>query len=154
MTPLQSLFDAERWPIVSGIYFDSSEVVLIEGELEHWVHPIAHSTLASIVELNQEWMTSLTTLFETEDPRVGVRVMCGEGAHGSEGFVAMSRLEGRLAWVAYFRWSNPFMKATIKDGRVIATTNLGHSWSFPIDHAEQVQVDWEVSAAFWGSSET
>ncbi len=39
------------------------------------------------------------------------------------------------------------MKATIKDGHVIATTNLCHNWSFPIDHAVQVPVD-------WGSSET
>jgi hypothetical protein len=145
MASLQSLFDTEQWPIVSGIYFDSGAVVPMEYMGRLGVRPIGRSTLASIVELNREWMTSLTTLFETEDPRVGVRVMCGEGAHGSEGFVALSRLEGRLAWVAYFENSNPFIKATFKDGHIIATTNLCHSWSFPIDHPEQVQVDWSSS---------
>jgi hypothetical protein len=145
MASLQNLFHEEQWPILSGVYFDSGAVVLMECTLGWEVRPIAHSTLASIVELNQEHMTSLATLFATDDSCVGVRVVCGEGiGHGSEGFVALSR-EGRLAWVAYFQESNPFTKATIRDGRVIATNNLGHTWSFPIDHPEQVQVDWDSS---------
>jgi hypothetical protein len=85
MASLHSLFDAERWPIVSGVYFDSGAVVLMECSAGHWVRPIAHSTLASIVELNQERMTWLATVSETEDPRVGVRVMCGEARTGPRG---------------------------------------------------------------------
>lgn len=144
MGSLDDLFHEKGWPIVSGIYFASGAVVLLECNLGHWVRPIARSTLASVVELNSDWMAYLNTLFTMEEPRAGVLVEGGEGSHGSEGFVALSRLGGRLEWVGYFQWSNPFIKATIEDGRVIATTNLGHRWLFPIDHSEQVEVDWSV----------
>jgi hypothetical protein len=143
MQSIQDLFRAERWPIVSGVYFDSGEVVLIEYARDLWICPGARSTLESIVEMGRG-MNWLNGLFTAEDPRSDLRVECGEGSHGPEGFVALSRRDGHLMWLAYFEHSNPFVTAAIEGGRINATSNLGHRWSFPIDRPEHVEVDWHA----------
>lgn len=124
MQSIQDLFRAERWPIVSGVYFDSGEVVLIQCALEFWVRPVARSRLESIVEINREWMTSLNVLFTAQGARAGLYVECGEGSEGSEGFVGLSQRDGHLLWLAYFENSNPFVTAAIEGGRISARRQI------------------------------
>jgi hypothetical protein len=144
MQSIQDLFRAERWPIVSGVYFDSGEVGLLECVHEFWVRSVGRSRLESVMEQNPDWMTSLNVTFTAQDVRAGLQVECGEGSEGAEGFVALSRRDGHLVWLAYLENSNPFMTAAIEGGRINATSNLGHRWSFPIDRPEQVEIDWHA----------
>jgi len=58
---------------VSGIYFDSGEVVLMRCALGLWVRSFGRSTLESIIQLDPEWMTELTLLFTAQDAHTGLR---------------------------------------------------------------------------------
>lgn len=138
---LSDLLDEERFPCVDGVYLPSGEVVVMECAQNLWVRPLAGSTLASILSYNEDMMTSLGPLFT--ERAFGYVISGGEGSNGSEGFLALRSADGALVWVAYFQTSNPFTGARVEGDRVIAETNLGHRWSFPIGDPARVTVVWK-----------
>jgi len=73
-----------------------------------------------------EWWAIIETA-SVAMPERKLRYCCGEGAHGSYGFVAAADAEtGALIWLAFFQDSNPFHALKLRDGRLIATNNHGH----------------------------
>lgn len=44
-------------------------------------------------------------------------------------------------WLAYFDCSTPFEKVSLENGIVMAVSNLGHSWHFPLTRPERLTVD-------------
>ncbi|WP_010582397.1 hypothetical protein [Schlesneria paludicola] len=72
----------------------------------------------------------------------GLCVTCGECAvYGTFGFVAVSRCsDNHLEWLAFFLLSNPFVAIAVNDETIVATTNLGAKYAFPIREPEKVQV--------------
>ena len=57
---------------------------------------------------------AVTELASCDYAVAGLRLVCGEGAMGSDGFVAAVRpSDGALAWVAFFDCSHPFSAISI-----------------------------------------
>ena len=62
-------------------------------------------------------------------------------AYGTFGFVAVSRIsDNYLVWLAFFLNSNPFSEIYLDHDRVIAITNLGAKYIFPVSEPEKVRV--------------
>lgn len=72
----------------------------------------------------------------------GLRVSGGEcAAYGAFGYVAVSRCsDNHLEWLAFFLSSNPFVDFVVTDDSIIATTNLGAKYAFPLGEPEKVQI--------------
>ena len=72
----------------------------------------------------------------------GLVVTGGEcAAYGTFGFVAVSHCsDNHLEWLAFFLASNPFVDIAVSGATIIAITNLGARYVFPLGEPEKVQV--------------
>ncbi len=59
----------------------------------------------------------------------GLLLECGEGSHGSVGYVCLSK-DGEIIFLACFDESNPFIAASLREDTIIAQNNLGETWTF------------------------
>ncbi len=75
------------------------------------------------------------------DRQRNLSVYCGEGGFGGDGYVALVSAESdEPIWIAFFDTSNPFVSVELTADNVIATSNHGNRWSFPIEAPEKVTV--------------
>jgi len=137
------------WPVRNGLYLADGTVALLKILMPRENHDsTVFARVSSSVELGQvdefreNKTTHLAPLCEQSYVDLNLRIFGGEGAHGSEGFVAVAEITtGHLVWLAYFDCSNPFEKVSFANGVVVAVSNLGHSWHFPLKQPESLMVD-------------
>ena len=149
---IQKAWKEEKCPIINGIIFGNGKVVLLDVEDFHSIirkrmqkksiKVISHSDLNELEDTNRLEWSYITELFEINDSSRGIRISCGEGGMGADGFVAVTQ-EGTdvLEWIAFFDISNPFMEIHIHDNEIIATTNLGDKWHFLMNKPESVYIE-------------
>ena len=142
---IQELWAAGRIPIVSGIFFASGEVHTLIASYESGGETrISHGEVLSIdnICLNEGVLyTSIDSLFQAVflfDSR-NIKIFCGEGGYGGDGFVCATENDAVL-WMAFFEYSNPFMKAEQDGGYLIVKNNCDEEWRFPIDNPQDVSV--------------
>ena len=144
---LTAQWRAARCPIIDGIVFGDGRVRLVgvdwqkraNGRLGLVIEPGGWTTLADFHKDGKLQWTGVIVLCEAEDPTRGIRVLGGEGGLGSEGFVANVRAdEGTIVWIASFSNSNPFEVVQIRSDDVLAKTNLGALWRFPLDAPDRI----------------
>ena len=149
---MNSILD-EHWsrgfcPIINGIVFSSGKIDWVNIELRSTPGStqfhLTPGTSTSLEDLEKEddleW-TTVITLSECQSQRLNLKVICGEGGLGSDGFVAVSEFSSKdLLWIAFFECSNPFIKIHLQNGVVTAETTLGNSWVFPVFSPEKVTV--------------
>lgn len=70
----------------------------------------------ALLEEDPEFTTSTDTTYMTVEisPTEGY-LCCGEGSHGSEGYLAKLDPAKRLVWVVYLAASNPFMEIEVRE---------------------------------------
>ncbi len=145
---IQYQWEKEYCPCVEGILFDTGDIILMRNELlidkETYVsrvHPLARTTLASFLEFNPDFWTSIGKAASTIWAEGALIISCGEGGSGADGFVAASRISDKhLIWLAFFQSSNPFNEVKVEGTNVIAVSTYGHEWTFPVWHPERVSV--------------
>lgn len=144
---LTAQWSAERCPIIDGIVFGDGRVKLIsadwqkqaDGRLGIVLKPGGWTTLAELHAKGQLQWTGTIALCEAVDLAKNIRVLGGEGGLGSDGFVANVRSDnGKIVWIAFFNNSNPFEVVQIHNHHVLAKTNLGTWWRFPLDAPDRV----------------
>ena len=149
MKSTQQMWENRTWPVRNGLYIADGTVALLKVSMP-WetsdkrisVIVSGSAKLEQIHELRENRLTHLASLCEESNAGLKLTIFAGEGAHGSEGFVAVSQTTtGHLMWLAYFDCSNPFEKVLLKNGIVTAVSNLGHSWHFPLTQPERLTVD-------------
>jgi NAD(P)H-hydrate repair Nnr-like enzyme with NAD(P)H-hydrate epimerase domain len=85
--------------------------------------------------------TSLIELSSITLQVEGIRLSCGEGGYGSDGFVAASNIDNNhLRWLAFFQRSNPFVAIKLSGGNAIVYSTNKQLWTFPIFKPEHVIV--------------
>ena len=100
------------------------------------------STLDQIEELHENKSTKLARLCERSYANTNLRLVAGEGAYGSEGFVAAAEItSAQLLWLAYFDCSNPFEEVSLINDVVVAISSLGHTWRLPLLHPETLNAE-------------
>jgi hypothetical protein len=71
----------------------------------------------------------------------GSRALAGESAaHGSIGWVALTRDDGALEWIAISGHSNPFSEVVLNETTVTATSTTGRIWTFPRNQPQHVKI--------------
>jgi hypothetical protein len=144
---LAAQWAAERCPVIDGIVFGDGRVKQVlatwrkqEGSrLEMVIEPGAWTTLEDLYGKGSLDWTGIIDRCTVEDPARGIRILGGEGGQGSDGFVAALRSDsGEIVWIAFFTTSNPFEVVQIHGDSVLAMTNLGTWWRFPLDAPERV----------------
>ncbi len=109
------------------------EVLLMaDGRPVHHVTPICESTVDSFDsfsgrDVDVEPLVSILDLGEN------IQAVCGEGAMGNEGFVAVLST-GLLWWSAFFVTSNPFYKLRLgENATLVAVSTHEVEWVFPLE---------------------
>lgn len=149
---IQKLWQNEECLDLDSIQFGTGEVVLLDSladipddkssiqiKVKEKTTIRAAAQLPSVT-LNVGLTASATLSVELED--LDLRISGGECAgYGTFGFVAVSRLsDDYLVWLAFFLNSNPFVSLLFDGENVVATTNLGARFVFPMREPEQVRV--------------
>ena len=80
-------------------------------------------------------------LLEALSHRWNLKVLCGEGDYGSDGFIALLDLElNTLKWLAFFENSNPFENVEIHYDHLVGITNLHYRWRFNLKNPQQLDI--------------
>ena len=147
MKEIENFIEHLECPSVDGIIFPDTTIQLFEMEVS-WEKPVEFkiqaSSTTSIDNLEKEgklWWCNCAILDEYVNATDSIKVFCGEGSHGSDGFVSVMDLKkGKVIWIAYFKCSNPFYKVTIKEEQVIAVSTLDCVWKFNLDRPFIIEV--------------
>jgi hypothetical protein len=145
----------ERWrdeqvPLVDGILHDDGTVFIFAYEVVHAgdergieVTVERRDHLARILEENPDLWTTVMELEAVDWEGGDLTIRCGDGAFGSDGFVAATRRsDDHVVWIVFSQKSNPFRKLTIQGESVVATTELGQVWRLQLPRPESVSVGW------------
>lgn len=138
----------EKWreglaPIVNGIQFADGKICQLEStspESTENSKP-TETKLETLKDKNEIQWAHYMELHFIEIHARGIRLCCGEGSMGGDGYVAAVDIKSNLLiWVAYFDYSNPFINVKLNNDSIVATNNSGDQWYFHIDHPELITV--------------
>jgi len=124
-------------PNESGIYFSDGTVILQSFNEDESIDVVGRVSLHDLAQdfeigiIDEDIRCSI-------DETTGLKLCFGEAAaHGSIGYLTLidSKLD-KLIWFAFYNGSNPFIDAKIDGTNVIAVTNHGYRWKFPISSPE------------------
>ena len=141
---LQNEWKKGRLPIISGILYENGNVNWINIESKNRMRRIEHGSklnLNTLMEENEIYLSEITILCRKEDISKRIIVSCGEGGHGSEGFIVVEENDTKkIKWVAFFEESNPFEKIEVIDDVIYTYNNLGEKWAFEINDPINVSI--------------
>jgi hypothetical protein len=145
---IQEKWSEELCPGLNGVLFSNGELVLMdcallldENKTQVRVRPLAHTTLSSALNFDENLWTFITEMDSYSWKEGGLRLSCGEGSMGSDGYVAAVRIpDEQLVWIAFFDCSNPFQEIKVINNEAVAVSTYGHTWNFPLEHPERVTV--------------
>ena len=145
---IQTAWKDERCPILNGIVFGTGHVKLLHvefspksGGADYTVKEYGTTDIGLLEESKQLTWTYLGQLFETFDKKQGIRISCGEGGMGGDGFVAVSKgTEDWLEWIAFFDCSNPFVEIKALDDEIVGMTNIDNIWRFSLQNPGLITV--------------
>lgn len=147
---IQVKWEEEELPVVDGIVFDNGDVIQVDYMIVHGeasmgvaVQLKGRTTLGEMLDKDADLWTPFTEWSAAVCEERGIRISCGEGACGSEGFIAESRVEdGHVNWIGFFRRSNPFREVRIVDTNAVAESSYGQYWTFPLDDPSHLSLAW------------
>ena len=99
---------------------------------------LTKSTLAKAIEEYGNEGTAIQVLGSSKNPKNGYIAYRGEGSMGNEGFVAYADNHGKLIWLLFLDFSNPFWNIEIEGDNILATTELKCVFTIPIDSPEKL----------------
>ncbi|MET0405404.1 MAG: hypothetical protein ABW123_23510 [Cystobacter sp.] len=148
MALIQEKWQEELCLMTNGVLYSTGELILMEcalltqdGKTHVRARPLARSTLDSVLEFNENPWTFVTELASCSSEEGNLRLSCGEGGMGADGYVAAIRTpDEQIEWIAFFDCSNPFCSVKISDGNAVAVSTHGHVWTFPINRPELLTV--------------
>jgi len=82
--------------------------------------------------------TAIEVLGSVIDLENGNVAYCGEGSMGNEGFVAYADKKGKLIWLVFLDFSNPFWSIKIEGANIKATTELECEFTIPLESPEKL----------------
>lgn len=139
MNSMHDFTDHLSGPLINGFTFCDGSIHRIDIQ-SNWPVSTGYTfkpiNVSSITELESDgemhW-NNYAIISTTVDQLLGLEVLCGQGNHGSDGFLAVIDLNtNRLVWIASFDCSNPFDSAIFRDGNIIGQSTNGCVWTFKI----------------------
>ena len=137
---IQDRWREEKAPIIDGVLFASGDIALFRyewiAEPSIGVRAVAtgqHTTLQEFLDAKPGFWTALTELGSVPWLEGGLRIVCGGGGFGADGYVGACVADTNyLLWLAFFQESNPFDEITLEGATAIARSTYGQRWTFPI----------------------
>ncbi len=145
---IQTAWKDEQCAMINGIVWGSGLMKLLDIDFIHdskgsiyVINAVKEMDAGELKKSGLLELTDIIQLAELFENEKGIRISCGEGGWGGEGFVAVSRIEGDyLIWIAFFDVSNPFVKISFHENEIFGVTNLGNTWKFPVDAPDRLKV--------------
>ncbi|RMI37048.1 hypothetical protein [Streptomyces triticirhizae] len=111
VTPIIALWKERTLPIRDGLYLATgvSYAARLAPQAQTGVEILEPFDLRASLDADPEWVTEIEPTRQLALEAEGRVLCCGDGGHGSEGFVACTYGDEELEWVMYFERSNPFM---------------------------------------------
>lgn len=141
MRDLEQALGQGACPILSGLMYPDGSVLLVDAVPSGPGAPTfrRRTTLAALDATEPLEWTTVGTLAQAVSPDGSYSAIGGEGGMGGDGFVAVSAAaDKRLLWVAFFEDSNPFEEVRFDGGDVVARSNLGREYRFPVTAPERL----------------
>ncbi len=126
---------------VQGIVFAAGAFLPCEGKkarsgsgLVTAITFLGESSVSSVLAENNDAWVHLTECDSIIPEGLNLRLSCGEGQMGNEGYVAVcAKNTNRLIWFAFFECSNPFSGLRFEEGVLIAENSYEQEWGFPLN---------------------
>jgi len=126
-------------PIINGIIYPNGCIEQMEIILDGEIKKVNVIKKMNINELIEEEVSYIVINDTCEDIVNRVRIYCGEGSYGGDGFVAVESLKNnQLIWIAFFEESNPFEKIKSSENNLNVINNLKESWQFNLKKPNEI----------------
>jgi hypothetical protein len=133
---------------VEGIVHATGAIVLCEcnkvrsgSGLPMEVSILGQSRVFEVLAENKDPWVQITECDSLILDSRNLRLSCGEGAMGNEGYVAVcDGITSQLIWFAFFTCSNPFSEIRFEEGALIVETSYEQEWSFPLDAPQALSI--------------
>ncbi len=132
-----------RYPIVNSLMLSNGELFILEYPSfnQQKVRILCQSTIESYFKYNDEDDTTsfdILTKYENEDYQAFV----GEGSMGSDGIIYLIRKsDKKLLWFLFLDNSNPFIKVSIQDDKIVAFNSKEQKWILPISNPQNISIE-------------
>lgn len=144
---LEKKWENEYVPLINGIVFPTGKIILVNtywNENGCFIFEKGKISITSIDKLradNELDWEHISPLKKIDYKEEDISISCGEGGYGGIGFIVVSSCaEKNLIWSACFEESNPFVDIRMRNRDIIATSNLGWEWIFPLDNPDKVDI--------------
>ncbi len=138
---IQQLWKQEECPLLDGILYADGTLITLEisdyPERNGYPLELIVKSIRSIEDY--EHNVNLTPICKEYFSNGGI--ICGGSSYGSEGFVAIQKVDGSLLWIALFDNSNPFVELKLLSKYFIQVkNNLDEYWLFCIQEPSKVVI--------------
>jgi len=142
MTILDIISDSwhkEELPIIDGLI--KSDSSFYEIEVDDDCRPIEMNYQPLFFDISRknyyEYCSSV--LGFTSITHLGITYYCGDGSHGSDGFLLAINSDNKIEWLFFSQEANPFEKLWVEDNEIHVMSNLNIEWIFPVDSPEKLR---------------
>lgn len=137
-------WELKQLPIINGIIHSDNRVQLFEMNENSGKRNVSFYKTCNINELNLDLELEVSKVIindeiMSEDGKL--KVMCGEGSFGGDGFIVLySLIEERVIWILFSEVANPFIKVELLDNEVVALNNLDENWIISLANEKEVKI--------------
>lgn len=132
--PIVTLWQEGRLPIEDALHLATgrSYAVDLAPGMPNGLVLVEEFDLGQVLAEDPDWVTAIDVQSPTPLPSGG-SLARGEGAHGSEGFIARLDTTRQLIWVIYLSESNPFEMVAVDGTLGTFTSTSGVTITLDID---------------------
>lgn len=106
---------------------------------KQYAFPVCDTTIESLYIYNDDIWTEIEKSPNDLLLAENVRIVCGEGGMGNEGFVAKIK-GGHLVWALFSTESNPFIRLEATETSVKAYSNTSICYEIDIEDPRQIRI--------------
>jgi hypothetical protein len=131
---IEGLWRAGKLPAWNGLYRADGEsrVARLDATRPEGMVLLGPLDLDALLRDDPDWVTAADVTLELKLVDGSGFMCCGEGSHGSDGFICRIDSRKRLVWAVFLEDSDPFIEMVVNGGRVEATSSSGISVSMDL----------------------
>jgi hypothetical protein len=135
---ISQLWDKEKLPIINGLVKEDGSFYDIE--IGEYCYPVKNDYKPKKIDLSlKNYLECFSHIYILQQlTHFEITYYCGEGSHGSDGWLLALDSNNELKWLFFSQEANPFEKLWIENNEIHVMNNLNIEWIFPINSPEKV----------------